>query len=166
MNFTLHIHARQPSGFIIYLYIYMYVSVCVCVWACACLCIGHMCMPACAPACLYVCLQAHISGMCSFLSVSVMYIFLESLALFFYILRQGHMNAPVCLCMDVCATVGMLRWVGVLWLLIYISGYFDQVSRVWITLIPCRLKHLLHIHTHLIGCVLLCTALALCPQSP
>ena len=40
-----------------------------------------------------------------FLPVSVMYMFRESLALIFYVLRQGHVAASVYLCMYVCTYV-------------------------------------------------------------
>lgn len=67
------------------------------------------------------------------LSPRVVHIFQRCPAL---MLRQGHTAASLCLFMYICTSV------GVLWLLIYVSGYFDQVSWVWITLIPCRPEHL------------------------
>lgn len=71
-------------------------------------------MHACIGTCKCVCKHTQLVGVL-FLRDSVMYIFLERLALFFYMLRQGHMTASVCSCMYVfvqlwgcCAEWGVL----------------------------------------------------------
>lgn len=132
---------------------------------CVCLCIGHKytCLCACMPVCMWL-----RASRCSFsLCQCNVYISGEA-SINFFLHVETRSYERICMLMYVymCTAVGMLCWVGVLWLLIYISGYFDQVSWVWITLIPRIPEHPLYTHITWLDADSVCYCAQHCLHAP